>query len=70
MSHTERFDPASPILLTGEYESPLQQPASDNIQIIPNDDSVNPMISFIKNVSLQKEDENDAPQTSALPVLW
>lgn len=70
MSQEERFDPTIPILLTGEYQCPLQQENSDQIQIIANDESVNPLISYITNQSLQKDGSNDAPQTSALPVLW
>lgn len=66
----ERFDPTIPILLTGEYECPLQQEKNDQIQVIQNDNTINPLIAYITNQSLQKEGDNDAPQTSALPVLW
>ncbi|KAK8887645.1 hypothetical protein M9Y10_038698 [Tritrichomonas musculus] len=70
MSTTNRFDPTKPILLTGEYESPLGQEKNDQIQDIPNDSSVNPLISFFTNSSIQNNEENDAPQTTPLPVLW
>ena len=64
-----RFDPSTPILLTGEYLPTTEmKEIAEKPDVIPCT-GTSPIISYILNPSLNKS-KQEAPSTLSLPALW